>query len=84
MQHSHSKGGTCTDTLVRPKQLTHINVTLRCCTYVFTSMPSIGIWKFTQFTTLFVSFVIVMYVPSSVFCVLFVCKCVLYCCTVCV
>jgi hypothetical protein len=26
------------------------------------------------------NFVIVMYVPSSVFCVLFVCKCELYCC----
>jgi hypothetical protein len=25
-------------------------------------------------------FLIVMYVPFSVFCVLFVCKCVLYCC----
>jgi hypothetical protein len=36
------------------------------------------------------SFLIVMYVPFCVFClivlfcVLFVCKCVLYCCTVCV
>jgi hypothetical protein len=26
------------------------------------------------------NFLIAMYVPFSVFCVLFVCKCVLYCC----
>jgi hypothetical protein len=30
------------------------------------------------------NFMIVMYVPFCVFCVLFVSRCVLYCCTVCV
>jgi hypothetical protein len=34
----------------------------------------------SQFTSQFFFFLIVMYVPFSVFCVLFVCKCVLYYC----
>jgi hypothetical protein len=39
-----------------------------------------GTARISQFTTQFFFFVIVMYVPFCVFCVLFVCKCVLYCC----
>jgi hypothetical protein len=34
----------------------------------------------SQFTTKFIFSAIVVYAPSSVFCVLFVCKCVLFCC----
>jgi hypothetical protein len=37
-----------------------------------------GMARTSQFTSQF--FLIIMYAPSSVFCVLFVCKCVLYYC----
>jgi hypothetical protein len=44
--------------------------------------PRLGQWRaIVNFLLLCMfNFLIVMYVPFSVFCVLFVCKCALYCC----